>query len=215
MLLGMAIKYAGLCGKEVQVVGRNRQTVGERDGVRVQLLDGLPPEGITKMSSQFDSIDAIRQSGFEGFVTISALQESRCCDVPDVPGVYLVLRASKTPPEFLGESTGGHFKGKNPAVLVSELELNWVEDAIVLNIGKAGPSKGRTLRSRLAEYMQFGQGEPVGHAGGRYIWQLADSSELLVCWKATPDVDPKDEESRLIKDFEAIYKKLPFANLQH
>ena len=28
-LLGMAIKYAGLSGKEVQVIGRNRQAVGE------------------------------------------------------------------------------------------------------------------------------------------------------------------------------------------
>ena len=28
-LLGMAIKYAGLCGKEVRVIGTNRQTVGE------------------------------------------------------------------------------------------------------------------------------------------------------------------------------------------
>jgi hypothetical protein len=33
MLLGMAVKYAGLCGKEVQVIGRNRQTVGERNSV--------------------------------------------------------------------------------------------------------------------------------------------------------------------------------------
>jgi hypothetical protein len=32
-LLGMAIKYAGLCGKEVQIIGKNRQTVGERDSV--------------------------------------------------------------------------------------------------------------------------------------------------------------------------------------
>jgi hypothetical protein len=32
-LLGMAIKYAGLCGKEVQVIGRNRQTVEEPDSV--------------------------------------------------------------------------------------------------------------------------------------------------------------------------------------
>lgn len=32
-LLGMAIKYAGLCGKEVQVVGKNRQTVGEEGSV--------------------------------------------------------------------------------------------------------------------------------------------------------------------------------------
>jgi hypothetical protein len=33
LLLGMAIKYAGLCGKEVHVVGKNRHTVGERDSV--------------------------------------------------------------------------------------------------------------------------------------------------------------------------------------
>ena len=32
-LLGMAIKYAGLSGKEVQVIGRNRQTVGGPDSV--------------------------------------------------------------------------------------------------------------------------------------------------------------------------------------
>ena len=32
-LLGMAIKYAGLCGKEVQVIGKNRQTVGEQGSV--------------------------------------------------------------------------------------------------------------------------------------------------------------------------------------
>jgi hypothetical protein len=29
LLLGMAIKYAGLCGKDVQVIGRNRQTIAD------------------------------------------------------------------------------------------------------------------------------------------------------------------------------------------
>ena len=28
-LLGMAIKFAGICGKEVQIVGTNRRTVDE------------------------------------------------------------------------------------------------------------------------------------------------------------------------------------------
>jgi hypothetical protein len=32
-LLGMAVKFAGLSGKEVRVVGKNRQTVGEQDSV--------------------------------------------------------------------------------------------------------------------------------------------------------------------------------------
>jgi len=33
LLLGMAIKYAGLRGKEVRVIGKNRSTLGEEDSV--------------------------------------------------------------------------------------------------------------------------------------------------------------------------------------
>jgi hypothetical protein len=33
-LLGMAIKYAGLRGKEVRVIGKNRQTLGEEDRIQ-------------------------------------------------------------------------------------------------------------------------------------------------------------------------------------
>jgi hypothetical protein len=34
LLLGMAIKYAGLRGKEVRVIGKNRSTVGEEERVQ-------------------------------------------------------------------------------------------------------------------------------------------------------------------------------------
>jgi hypothetical protein len=34
MLLGMAIKYAGLRGKEVHVIGKNRSTLGEEDKIQ-------------------------------------------------------------------------------------------------------------------------------------------------------------------------------------
>lgn len=33
LLLGMAVKYAGVCGKEVQVIGMNRKTVVEQGSV--------------------------------------------------------------------------------------------------------------------------------------------------------------------------------------
>ena len=33
-LLGMAIKYAGLRGKEVRLIGKNRQTFGEEDRIQ-------------------------------------------------------------------------------------------------------------------------------------------------------------------------------------
>lgn len=34
MLLGMAIKYAGLRGKEVHVIGKNRSSLGEEDRIQ-------------------------------------------------------------------------------------------------------------------------------------------------------------------------------------
>jgi len=34
MLLGMAIKYAGLRGKEVRVIGKNRSTLGEEGTIQ-------------------------------------------------------------------------------------------------------------------------------------------------------------------------------------
>src|SRR5208337_4507915 len=129
----------------------------------------------------FNSIDDIRHSGFEGFVPISSLQISKCREVPEQPGIYLVVRPNTTRPDFLSESIGGHFKGKDPTVAVSELQRKWVEGTLVLNIGKAGPGKA-TLRSRLTQYVRFGQGEAVGHHGGRYIWQMVRSGDLLVCW---------------------------------
>jgi hypothetical protein len=33
-LLGMAIRYAGLRGKEVRVIGKNRSTLGEEDTIQ-------------------------------------------------------------------------------------------------------------------------------------------------------------------------------------
>jgi hypothetical protein len=147
-------------------------------------------------------------------VTISALQTSNCSEVPTQPGVYLVLRPNTERPDFLSESVGGHFKGKNPTVTVAELQSKWVEKALVLNIGKAGPGNA-TLRSRLKQYMCFGQGQNVGHQGGRYIWQLSNACDLLLCWRVTPDAVPRTVEKTLIEKFQAAYGKLPFANLKH
>jgi len=36
MLLGMAVKYAGLRGKEVRVIGKNRSTLGEEDRIQLE-----------------------------------------------------------------------------------------------------------------------------------------------------------------------------------
>ena len=162
----------------------------------------------------FDSLDEICRHGFQGCTSITSLQANACSDVPAEQGVYLVLRPERTSPTFLAQSVGGHFKGKDPTVSEEELRRKWVDEAIVMYIGKAGRANGKaTLQSRVLTYMRFGQGKPVGHWGGRYIWQLEGSGTLLVCWKPTPDQDPREAERCLIKDFKTRYLKLPFANL--
>lgn len=121
----------------------------------------------------------------------------------------------KEKPVFLEKSVGGFFKGSDPTVPVQELHDNWVDGPIVLNIGKAGGGGGSaTLRSRLKQYMDFGAGKPVGHRGGRFIWQLAVADKLQVCWMPTPNEEPKIVEGRLIQAFKLRYGKRPFANLQ-
>ena len=68
---------------------------------------------------------------------------------------------------------------------------------------------------RLRQYARFGAGAPVGHWGGRYIWQLADSSELLVAWHVISWYEiARDYERRLLKRFAELHDgRRPFANL--
>ncbi len=90
----------------------------------------------------------------------------------------------------------------------------YIDEAHVLYIGKAdaGRAGARGIRVRLDEYLRFGQGEPIGHWGGRYLWQLAGTDQLLVCWKPCPV--PPEEETGLLDLFRGEYGALPFANLK-
>jgi hypothetical protein len=128
-------------------------------------------------------------------------------EVPAAGGVYVVWRVAADQPEFLDANLGGRFKGRDPTVSEDALRANWVDGAEVVYIGKAA-----SLKRRIADFERFGRGAPIGHWGGRLIWQLADSVRLRIAWKPTPGLDPKRVESRLIGEFREIYGKPPFAN---
>lgn len=151
--------------------------------------------------------------GFTGWVPLAALPTE---EVPTGPGVYVIVRPSDEPPTFLDISPAGHFNGKDPTVPVVELQALWVPGTRIVYIGKAslGSSGRRGLRKRLDEYRRFGAGEPVGHSGGRRIWQLTDHADLLVGWRETADAAAPKTETEMISQFRAHYGVRPFANMR-
>jgi hypothetical protein len=148
--------------------------------------------------------EAMESVGFKGFITFDRLQNIR---PPEGEGVYVILREAEVIPVFLEKSTGGRFKGKDPTVDRVLLENKWVEGACVIYIGKA-----TNLRKRLEQYRRFGRGEPIGHWGGRYIWQCGDVGDYLVGWLSTKE-PPRDVEKSLISRFSELYGRRPFANI--
>lgn len=157
----------------------------------------------------FSRLSSLSDYGFVDSAEIQELQKAKCANVPKEPGVYLVVRSENAYPLFLEESIGGHFKGRNPTVTNEKLVEKWVSSASVLYIGKAGISQ-----KRLKQYMDYGSGKPVGHHGGRYIWQLGNSNRLRLYWKTTPDQNPTVVENQLIQAFHEQHGSLPFANLR-
>jgi len=165
------------------------------------------------MPNKFRTLEEIRQQGFVGFTRISELMGDPSI-IPDKPGVYMVLYNGTTTPTFINPGTGGFFKQKNPNVSLASLMKNWVNDTVVVYIGKAGGNgSNTTLSKRLRMYVRFGQGAPVGHYGGRLVWQIKNSGDLLICWKPQITEEPRNVEAGLIREFVDEYLVRPFANL--
>ena len=154
----------------------------------------------------FNDIDEIKKDGFIGFKKMSELFLDSSM-LPVNNGVYLVLNIENKPGEFLMVGSGGHFKGKDPNISLADLKSNWVDNTKVVYIGKA-----TSLRSRLRQYFSFGQGKNIGHYGGRLIWQIKYSKDLVVCWKSLT-TDPRVYEADLIQQFVKTFGCRPFANL--
>lgn len=156
-------------------------------------------------SMEWDEM-GLRLQNFVGFEPLLSLDLAR---VPDEPGVYCVLRPATSRPKFLEHSAAGTWKGRQASVAADVLRDAWIDGASVLYIGKASSS----LRKRLRPYRRHGQGHEAAHWGGRYIWQLADHPELLICWRT--ETDAADViETEMIEAFRGRFGARPFANLR-
>jgi hypothetical protein len=153
--------------------------------------------------------EALEREGFSSFLTFEQLRE-RLAEVPPHAGVYIVLRTSGDPVEFLDANPGGRFKGRDPTVEADVLRRKWIERSEVVYIGK-----GDNLQRRLKQYADFGSGNPIGHWGGRYIWQLADSASLQVAWMLGGSAETAAMmEARLLRRFKEEHDgRLPYANI--
>jgi hypothetical protein len=154
----------------------------------------------------------LQDDGFTGFRSFEQLEISQ---IPQLPGIYAVLKPEGFERLFLEKSVGGHFKQRDPSLLQAALETEWIEDADVLYLGKAGPGStgNRGLRKRIQEFADFGRGRPVGHWGGRLLWQLAGSQSLIIAWKELSPADVNSAEAAYQAEFVRQYGRLPFANL--
>lgn len=100
----------------------------------------------------FNEIDEIKSNGFSGFKSIAELWEDKS-EILKRKGVYLILNPSYENTEFINPGVGGFFKGKDPNVLIDELESNYIENCKVVYIGKAGSLNGKaTLNSRIGQF---------------------------------------------------------------
>lgn len=167
-------------------------------------MTDLPP-----LPGSFDRPD-LEKCGFKGWQTWAALRAAKLAQVPSGPAVYVVNRMGSGEPSFLDRSIGGGHKKKDPTVPIPELRANWVPASHVIYIGKANAA-----RPRLTQFAKFGAGQEIGHWGGRYIWQLADSDEQLVAWHPITWVEVAAAyEKRLFAHFAELHGGVrPFANL--
>jgi hypothetical protein len=137
----------------------------------------------------------LARRGFSGFVTFGELHKDEFAAVPATGGVHVVLAWGGTKVAFLATNPGGRFKDRDPTVKREVLRAKWIDGCEVVYIGK-----GDALKSRVKHYPAFGAGKPVGHWGGRYIWQIRGSAKLLVAWKKCAQNETAAEmEARLLR----------------
>ncbi|MDR2712107.1 MAG: GIY-YIG nuclease family protein [Clostridiales bacterium] len=139
--------------------------------------------------------------------TIKRLKENKCSEVPEKNGIYVVISPENFAVEFAGSAFDLlHAELKEyKKYCIKELEAKFCQsDRQVLYIGKASGKGG--LKKRIRQYI----GMKFNHRGGRAIWHIKDSHELLIGYCECEN--PEEKEKEMLKSYKDKHSVYPVAN---
>ena len=128
--------------------------------------------------------------------------------IPASPGVYLVgVPFDGFEPEISDGTTGpAVVKGRSMLYPAHKLRKKFESsDRRCLYIGESD-----NLQHRIALFLQYGRGEDVPHRGGRAIWQITNSRELILAWCVC--ANHEDVKAMLLSSYRQNFGTLPMAN---
>ena len=162
---GVVVRWSDMCGRLGCWLPRCAEARGPVPMWKTKHINR--PSHAVHWNMQFTR-KGLKAEGFAGFRPMRNLETMR---IPQGTGLFAVVAPEDFQARFLAKSTAGVFKKKDPSLSAAALAAEWVEAAVVLYLGKAGPgSKGnRGLRRQIQEFVDFGQGKPPGHWDGRLI----------------------------------------------
>ncbi|MCU1509499.1 MAG: hypothetical protein JWQ12_1764 [Glaciihabitans sp.] len=163
------------------------------------------------------AIESLREYGFVGFVPLKDWDEFQVIGLTqsDIEGVYVVVRESTDVPKFRDED---HRKPRPKRWSAEDAADRWVSGVQVLYFGK-GPlrsSKAKRrqgLARRVRELQKHGYRGGANHYGGKLLWQIDDIDSLLIAWKPLAEGESAAIESGLIRGFERVMGRQPYANI--
>lgn len=149
---------------------------------------------LKETASQDFTRESLQQSGFEGFHHLYERRQEQFGQIPEGPGVYIILRENREPVKFLTSD--------------ADLAERWVADAQVIFIGHA-----ENLRERVSGVALKSAGRNGRNWSGQVVWQVSDTENLTVSWRSSSSAEEANADRRqLLDSFVDHYGRPPFGN---
>ena len=193
--------------KELKVIGNSETKEDIEEKIDLNKMDVGKTETLKKLG--FTSIGLLGDLLGRGLPTNDELKSC---------GVYVITKPKKYKPYYFTEETAGEHGNVIRPWGIDKLKLKWVLFCDVVYFGLAGRAKPRSLKDRLEDLINHGNGNITNsgpHGGGEILWQLRDN-ELFEVWilPTGEPPEPRNLELQLNTRFKKLKGKLPFANRQ-